>query len=171
MGLYCSLLYSINALPHDFEVEGIYYKIISSSEKTLKVSYKGNNSYSYSNEYKGDVSIPDKVHYNGIDYTVIEIQSSAFEGCSELSSIIIPSNVTSIGNNAFRGCVKLSTIVIEDGESVLSIGHDTSSSNGKNLKFLSDCPIKQLYIGRELSYNSSEEYGLSPFCNCSNQPY
>jgi hypothetical protein len=266
-----SLLYSINALPHDFEVEGIYYKIISSSEKTLKVSYKGNDSYSYSNEYKGDVSIPDKVHYNGIDYTVIEIQSSAFEGCSELTSIHIPAsitkigsyafsscdslrsvhivdivswskiefgsfanpiyyahnlylneemiidlilpegldkvgnyafmglssvqkvvlpqslesigiaafldcsnmtninipnNVASIGNNAFRGCVKLSTIVIEDGESVLSIGHDTSSSNGKNLKFLSDCPIKQLYIGRELSYNSSEEYGLSPFCNC-----
>ncbi|MDE6536236.1 MAG: leucine-rich repeat protein, partial [Muribaculaceae bacterium] len=42
------------------------------------------------------------------DYTVPEtiesIGSSAFAGCSDLTSVIIPGSVTKIGDNAFNGC-------------------------------------------------------------------
>lgn len=44
----------------------------------------------------------------------------AFDGCSSLSSIVIPNSVTSIGKGAFIGCRSLSDIVIPD--SVTSIG-------------------------------------------------
>ena len=51
---------------------------------------------------------------------VTAIGSSAFSGCSGLSSIEIPDNVTAIGPSAFSGCSGLSSIEIPDG--VTSIG-------------------------------------------------
>ena len=48
----------------DFSVDGIYYKIISKEDKTVKVTYKGSSS-SYDNEYTGDVTIPESITYKG----------------------------------------------------------------------------------------------------------
>ena len=44
--------------------------------------------------------------------TIIEIGSSAFEGCSELSAIEIPNSVNKIGYAAFRNCKALKSITI-----------------------------------------------------------
>ena len=56
--------------------------------------------------------------------SVTRIGNSAFnayiEACSNLTSIIIPNNVTSIGSDAFRGCTGLTSVTIPD--SVTSIG-------------------------------------------------
>ena len=49
MGLLCSM--SVSA--HDFEVDGIYYNITSQADKTVAVTYGGDFSVSYSNEYSG----------------------------------------------------------------------------------------------------------------------
>lgn len=49
-----------------------------------------------------------------------EIPDYAFDGCSSLVSVVIPSGVTNIGDGAFRGCENLATIVIPD--SVTNIG-------------------------------------------------
>lgn len=43
-----------------------------------------------------------------------EIPDYAFDGCSSLVSVVIPSGVTNIGDGAFRGCENLATIVIPD---------------------------------------------------------
>ena len=51
-------------------------------------------------------------------YTVTAIESSAFKGCSSLTSVSIPHSVTSIGDNPFSGCIGLESIVIENGNSV-----------------------------------------------------
>ena len=48
------------------------------------------------------------------------ISSSAFSGCSGLTSIIIPNSVTNIGSEAFRECTSLTNVTI--GNSVTSIG-------------------------------------------------
>ena len=51
--------------------------------------------------------------YHGGSYTSNDkIGSSAFYGCSELTSITIPFGVTSIGDHAFTGCNNLSILVI-----------------------------------------------------------
>ena len=41
------LLCSINASAHDFEVDGIYYSITSSSDLTVAVTYRGSSYSSY----------------------------------------------------------------------------------------------------------------------------
>ncbi|MBQ7661129.1 MAG: leucine-rich repeat domain-containing protein [Clostridia bacterium] len=64
----------------------------------------------------GALVIPEKI--NG--YPVTSIGSIAFQGCSRLTSIEIPSGVTSIGSYAFSECRSLTSIEIPS--SVKSIG-------------------------------------------------
>jgi len=52
--------------------------------------------------------------------TFTSIGSAAFQSCTKLTSVTIPSTVTSIGNMAFQGCTSLTNITIPSG--VTSIG-------------------------------------------------
>ena len=114
------LLWATVATAHDFEVNGIYYDILSTKDKTVMVTYLGTYADSYSKEYTGSVVIPTTVKYNNVTYSVTSIRSSAFEGCTGLTSITIPNSVTSIGSLAFLYCDGLTSIEIPN--SVTSIG-------------------------------------------------
>ena len=92
-------------------VNGVLYN----KDKTTIICYpagkKGNN-------YK----IPDGV---------TKVDSSAFIGCSSLTSITIPNGVTSIGDSAFEDCTSLKSITIPN--SVTSIG-DSAFEDCTSLK-------------------------------------
>ena len=60
-----------------------------------------------------------------IPSSVTSIGGSAFEGCSGLTSVTIPSSVTEIGGAAFKGCSGLTSVTIPS--SVTSIGGSTFS--------------------------------------------
>lgn len=51
---------------------------------------------------------------------VTSISDRAFEGCNQITSVVIPGSVTSIGASAFEGCPNLSSIVITDGVSTIN---------------------------------------------------
>ena len=109
------LLTTGNILAYDFEVNGIYYNITNETNKTVEVTDKG-----YS-KYINSVIIPENVTYNNTTYSVTSIGSSAFWGCTGLTSIEIPNSVTSIGDYAFWSCPGLTgELVIPN--SVTSIG-------------------------------------------------
>ena len=55
--------------------------------------------------------------------SVTEIRWSAFSGCSGLATLAIPSSVTSIGNGAFEGCSGLTSIYV-NWETPLKIDSD-----------------------------------------------
>ncbi len=137
------LLSSINASAYDFEVDGIYYDVVSLSELTCKV-VKKSEYYKYS----GDVVIPAHVNYANKTLTVVEIEDELFCYCSELTGITIPNTITSISNRMFCGCKKLERVKIDDGDYVLEFGDDT---------FLF-CPIKSLYVGRNISHSGLYKY-------------
>ena len=74
----------------------------------------------------GNFVIPKIVTYKEQNYDIKYIGDNAFDGCSSLTSIVIPDNITSIGKNAFSGCSNLMSIVIPD--SITSIGDEAFSS-------------------------------------------
>ena len=110
LSLLLLLLNSMLVSAHDFEVDGIYYNILSDADKTVEVTYEGSSYTQFSNEYAGNVTIPNTVDYNGSIYNVISVCECAFYGCIELIEIHIPSSITSIGEKAFYGCENLKTI-------------------------------------------------------------
>ena len=105
---------SIPASAYDFEVDGIYYNIVSLSDLTAEIT-KGDTGYTFET-----FSIPETVTFNGRTLSIVKIGASAFSSCVKLSSITIPESVTSIGEYAFYGCSSLTSVTIP--ESVTSIG-------------------------------------------------
>ena len=79
------------------EIEGIWYDL--ASNKTAEVTGSDDA------EYSGSITIPATVTYDGVEYNVTSIGSSAFEDCGGLTSITIPERVTEIRNNAFAYCI------------------------------------------------------------------
>ena len=66
------LLCTTMATAHDFEVGGIYYKILSEEDKTVEVTYKGLSYSAYSNEYTGSVVIPETVTVSETGTTILK---------------------------------------------------------------------------------------------------
>ena len=95
---YPTLIKSTVDESYDFIVDGIAYKIIDNNR--VKVTY---HAYSSNDNYKGmsQIHIPEDVAYNGDIYHVSEIGDYAFAGCTSLSSMIIPTCISSIASNAF----------------------------------------------------------------------
>ena len=145
-------------VPSESIIDGINYDI-NTANKTLTVIYA---------PYTGDVVIPSEVDLGEV-YKVTAIAESAFNGCLELTSIIIPNSVTKIGNNAFSGCESLVDITIP--QSVIEIGTDVfyncpkleqvSFENGSDeltvdlYSKVIGSPIKTLYLGRNVRPNIS----------------
>ena len=108
--LFLALVATTSLWAHDFEIDKIYYNILS--DTTVEVTYGGD---SYWETYSADtIIIPSVVTYNGTSYSVVRIGSLAFYGCN-ISSITIPNSITSIGGNAFRYCRSLTTLIIPNG--------------------------------------------------------
>ena len=67
---------SINA--HDFEVDNIYYSVVSKTEHTCAVVNNAGRDKSYS---VSSITIPEKVTYDNTEYTVTQIGPAAFSYC------------------------------------------------------------------------------------------
>ena len=124
------LMTSNKAFAHDIAVENedgmtIYYNYYNDG-KELEVTFRG-DSYNY--RYFGDIVIPASVSCNGQTYSVTSIGSSAFSGCSYLTSVTIPSSVTSIGNSAFSGCSRLEKVIIPDIAAWCNISFENYTAN------------------------------------------
>ena len=99
------MMLPVVASAHDIEVKNaddvtIYYNYVNDGTK-LEVTYRGTSYSDYSNEYSGNVVIPEEVTYMNETRRVTSIGTEAFRDCSGLTSITIPNSVTSIGNYAF----------------------------------------------------------------------
>ena len=107
-------------------VDGINY-YLNSEAKTAEVYIKGG----WPSTYSGDVIIPESFIYRGETYIVTGIDTGAFRGCENLTSVTIPNSVTIIRDCAIIRCPKLTSITIPRGVSFIE-----NCDGG----FLLDCP-------------------------------
>ena len=108
------LLCVIVASAEEVTINGITYNIITKG-KTAEV-------IASSNDYTGDIIIPESVEYNGTTYNVTNIRENAFRYCHTLTSIIIPNSITSIGDYAFDYCSGLTNLTIPNSVTYIGTG-------------------------------------------------
>ena len=137
--------------------------------KNLNMTISDNNKYYYTedkilfNKNKTKILGAWKEGTYSIPNSVTSIGSSAFEGCSGLSSITIPNSVTYIYAATFSNCSKLTNLTIEDGVKTLYFANPYSIVD--NCYFVSygsvfeNSPIENLYIGRDINYESYDFIG------------
>ena len=120
-----------------------------------------------------------------------KISNKAFANCQSLESISIPGSVVQIGETynrsdygaslPFYNCTALKSVRFEDGVKGLVLGadyYDDSSSKYDSRGLFSYCPLEEVYIGRNISYQNYNQrqnsytfderpayYGYSAFYN------
>ena len=101
---------------HDFIVDGICYNITSEEKKTVEVTFNSDEKLesNYRKFYKDVVFVPEKVEFDGKEYTVTAIGEKAFHLNDELLSVVMPKTIVSIGHDAFANCPKLKSLTIPE---------------------------------------------------------
>lgn len=115
---------STGAQAYDFEVNNVYYTILSEDEKTVEVAC-GNTTEVYPDcpppeggwgdpaeywaggSYEGDVTIPPTVTYRGEEYKVVAIGKGAFVRCADLTSVELPPTIEEMGDFSFYMCQRI----------------------------------------------------------------
>lgn len=155
----------VNANNYDFEVDGMYYNILSIPDQTVEVTYfcRGDwpNERQPSN-YSGDIVVPPTVTFKGKEYKVVSIGKYAFS-YSPITSIKFPPSVRTINYSAFSGVVMkkfvipstivridsapnvLDELIIEDSDIPFSAPLDNEETWGQDKKW------KYVYVGRVLT--------------------
>lgn len=89
----------------------------------------------------GALSIPESVEIEGKVYVVTEINPGVFKGNIEITSVVIPAGMLTIGAEAFAGCSGLREVDMPDGVATLACGTDAFKG----------APVATLYLGRNTS--------------------
>lgn len=109
------LIKAFSASSQTFEVDGLYFKIISSTEFTCGVTQVPNGA----SPYEGIINIPSSITYNGNIYKVTKIFQSAFY-YSQITEVHVNDGIVEIGNAAFFHSPNLKIVNI--GKDVHNIG-------------------------------------------------
>lgn len=109
-----------------------------------------NAQFSYRDEYKGDLVIPESFSHNGMTYTVAKIEDCAFECCDYLNSITIPNTINYLGQFVFHTCFGLRNVELPP--TLDSISHQCffGCESLQTIQF----PESLKYIGVLAFYNS-----------------
>ena len=101
----------------DAKIDGIYYNFwIDSETNVTHASVTHGGSYSRNGHdqyfYSGSIHIPETVTYNGKTYNVTKIDGDAFYHCVNVTSVVLPNSIESIGDCSFAGCKGLTSLTL-----------------------------------------------------------
>lgn len=75
------------------------------------------------------------------------IADGAFEGCGEITQVVIPKNVESIGGNAFQGCSNLTQVVFLGTNTTVADNAFSGCNNISNVYFPEGLPQQDYALG------------------------
>lgn len=115
----CTLSCATASAAADFKADGIAYNILADRDNCVEVATD------YSLYMKEAITVPEKVTYDGKEYTVVGLGTSAFANTyGKLKSLTLPSTVTYFGDKSLKS-VRFTEFTIP--ENVDSIGVDVFS--------------------------------------------
>lgn len=88
------------------------------------------------------------------------IADGAFEGCGEITQVVIPKNVESIGGNAFQGCSNLTRVVFQGTNTTVADNAFSGCNNISNVYFPEGLPQQDYAFG---SSNPTIYVGKNPY--------
>lgn len=94
-----------SAFSYHFESGGLYYEFGWADDECWLTRNPEDT-------YSGKITIPSTVQHDGHTYNVKAIVGGAFYCCEHLTSVTIPSSVTSINEQSFYGCSALKCIML-----------------------------------------------------------
>lgn len=108
----------------DFNYNGMAFQITNSDAREVRAGWETGGSFGQCmyKEVEGEVIIPSSVIYNDVTYKVTGIAKGAFRECVNLTSVVLPETLVSIGVEAFYGCTALSKIKIPNSVTVFGDG-------------------------------------------------
>jgi hypothetical protein len=155
--------------------EDKYVGVVTSEDEEGREIGKINNLSKYV-YYSGDIEIPDQLSFNGRNFDITSISSSAFKWCSELETISIPYSVENVGGyyyvggsqqhyNPFVYCDNLERINVDDeSEFLKSVDGVLYSKDGKTLiAYPANRAGKSYTISKDV-----EEIYIGAFAGCKN---
>ena len=93
-----------NIFADDISRDDLLFKILSEDKETaILIGYEN---------IKDTIIIPSVITINEHDYAVISIKDHTFSNCLELTSVIIPTSIETIGTAAFYNCSNLKEIIL-----------------------------------------------------------
>ena len=134
------------------DIQGLTYTLNNEDSTATVANYD-------SSTQDGVIDIPDTVISGGQPYTVTAIREYAFtpsHTITNVSSVFIPTTVTSIGPFAFRCCKFLATVTFAEGSQLKSIG--VSAFSGTD-------PAHPIFKEIQIP-DSVETIGTNAFHNC-----
>lgn len=179
---------SVSVSAYDFEIDGMYYNVLSIDTLTVEVTYG-------ENKYSGNIVVPSQINFKDRIFKVIrigenafkecqitsiflpetirEIKEGAFSYCYQLQGITFPGSLELIGGDAFVRCTQLQSITIPSnvnyigwycfyhcsGLQIVRFNDSRTECMVEGSSTFDYCnSIKKLYIGRPLSYYDNNSH-------------
>lgn len=96
---------------------------------------------------EGDVVIPSQIDGKTVSAIGnVTGTTGAFEGCTNMTSVVIPEGVTEIQDNAFYGCTSLETVTIPSSVTLLRNCAFCDCPNLRAVYFKGDAPQQANYV-------------------------
>lgn len=165
------ILLSMVAKAHDFEVNGIFYNILSFTDKTVEVTINEADGSYYNNSYSGIINIPENVVYGNTSFKVISIGENAFNR-SSITEVRLPNGILSIKQAAFSNCTQLKKCNLPESLTLIDVNSFVSTAldsvyipGGATLMTwcFSGCQMKYLEFAEGI-----QEIRYGAFQNCKN---
>lgn len=166
----CVMLSAAAVGKWDFKADGVYYKILSSTDKIVAVANSSANPdpTKYAEEsYSGDVVIPSTVTDSyGMIYSVVKINKYAFHTCSNLTSVKIPTSVVEIDDEVFVDNTSLTSLDLPSSVSAVGNGNFTGCSlewveiwnKDIDMSFLATMPTSAELVVHRCRLDALQEY-------------
>ena len=109
--LLLALICAMSLMAVNVKIDGLYYSLGSTTAQLISDQSSDKSTY----KPYTTVTVPASVYYDNYTYPVTSIGTSAFEGCTNLQSVTLPSSITVIYTDAFYGCTKLGDVNLPEG--------------------------------------------------------